>query len=636
MKKHIQFIFITLALLTGLWSCDYLDIVPDEVATEEDAFATRRAAEGFMYSCYSYIPNPRQGAGSLDWFTGDEVVTAFEHEVFAQFPKGNYTAANPVISYWNTLFSGIKQCYRLINNVDKTPGLEKDLIDDYKAQADFLIAYYHFLLLKNYGPIILVKEEPSLDTPPDKFLGRSPYDDCVQWIAEKFDDAAARLPATRKNDQMGLATSVAAKAIKSRMLLYAASPLFNGNAMYADFKNPDGTLLINTTFDATKWLSAKKAAKDAIDAAEAIGCRLYQPTDATDTSLPEPADPTQRALRFTLVDKASKETVWIDARDEGFYSLQNKSRPFYANHAWNGICPTLAMLDRFYTENGLPINEDPAFDYEGRFAPTIFPDGNINGEGETQIMNLKREPRYYAWVSFQGGYYECQGKYKQPTNQWAYAPENRRGINGMKVLTQFMRNQSCGIHQRSNNYSPGGFLNKKGVSPGCNAGVGNGYVKYPWPVVRLGELYLNYAEACVETGDLEEAKKYLNKIRERAGIPTVEAAWGSIGVSLTKEKLRQIVRQERMIELYLEHQNFWDMRRWLLADQYFNVIPEGDNIMTDNFDEFCTRTVLDGRKVPGGNAPNIVRKFVAPRNYLLPIPYGETQKNKNLVQNPGY
>ena len=435
---------------------------------------------------------------------------------------------------------------------------------------------------------------------------------------------------------MGLATSVAAKAIKSRMLLYAASPLFNGNTMFSDFKNPDGTLLINTTFDATKWLSAKNAAKDAIDAAEAIGCRLYQPTDATDASLPEPADPTQRALRFTLVDKTSKESVWIDARDEGFYSLQNKSRPYHSNASWNGICPTLAMLDRFYTKNGLPIDEDPAFNYEGRFTPTAFAAGDINGEGQTQVMNLNREPRYYAWVSFQGGYYECQGKYERSTNQWAYAPKNRRGINGMKVLTQFMRNQSCGIHQRSNNYSPGGFLNKKGVSPACNSGVGNAYVKYPWPVVRLAELYLNYAEACVETGDLEEAKIYLNKIRERAGIPTVESAWGSIGVSLTKEKLRQIVRQERMIELYLEHQNFWDMRRWLLADQYFNVIPEGDNIMTDNFDEFCTRTVLDGRKVPGGNAPNIVRKFVAPRNYLLPIPYRETQKNKNLVQNPGY
>ena len=152
------------------------------------------------------------------------------------------------------------------------------------------------------------------------------------------------------------------------MLLYAASPLFNGNAMYADFKNPMVRFLSIPHLMPPNGL-VQKAAKDAIDAAEAIGCRLYQPTDATDTSLPEPADPTQRALRFTLVDKASKETVWIDARDEGFYSLQKQIKTFYANHAWNGICPTLAMLDRFYTENGLPINEDPAFDYEGRFAP---------------------------------------------------------------------------------------------------------------------------------------------------------------------------------------------------------------------------------------------------------------------------
>lgn len=633
--KHIFKLFIAFALMINVVSCNYLDIVPDEVPTEDDAFATIQAAENFLYSCYSYIPNPRNGTESLDFFTGDEVVTPFEHETFANFPKGNYTANNPVISYWNTLFSGIKQCYILINNIHKTPSLDKSISDDYKAQADFLIAYYHFLLLRSYGPVILVKEEPLLSTPPEDFLGRSPFDECVVWIADKFDDAASRLPASRSNERMGLATSIAAKAIKSRMLLYAASPLYNGNEMYDNFIDNDGNQLINTSYSVDKWIDAMKAAKEAIDAAEEIGVRLYQPGDAVASDLPEPVDPTQRGLRFTLIDKSSKEHIWIDARGEGHYSLQNKSRPFHQGNSFNGISPTMTMLDRFYSENGLPIDQDPEFKFEDRFGPTAFAEGDINGEGQTQIMNLNREPRYYAWISFHGGYYECQGTYTQPTGQWPYAPENLRGENNMKIITQFMRNQSCGIQQRSSGYSPTGFLNKKGVHPGSNSG-GGGHRNYPWPVIRLGELYLNYAEACVESGDLDEAKIYLNKIRQRAGIPTVEAAWGSIGVTLTRDKLREIVRQERMIEMYMEHQNFWDMRRWLLAEKYFNATPVGNNIMSNDFNAFATGTILDGRNVPGGNAPNILRSFSSPRNYLMPIPYGEVQKNINLVQNPEY
>ena len=627
-------IILGLALVFGVASCDYLDVVPDEVATEDDAFANINAVEGFLYSCYSYIPNPRSGTESIDWFTGDEIVTAFEHETFANFPKGNYTANAPIISYWNTLFSGIKQCYLLKNNIDKVPQMPADRKEDYLAQADFLIAYYHFLLLRSYGPIILIKEEPLLNTSPENFLGRTPFDECVTWIAEKFDDAANRLPVDRANQYKGLATKAAAKSIKGRMLLYAASPLYNGNSMYSDFVNTDGEKLMNTSFDANKWVLAKEATKAAIEAAEAAGARLYLPTDATASDLPEPADETQRGLRFTLVDKASKEHVWIDARGEGHYSLQNKSRPFGPS-AWNGIAPTLAMIDRFYTENGLPISEDPEFDYEGRYAPTEFEPDYINGEGQTQVLNIGREPRYYAWISFQGGYYEAQGKFNSGDAWVVYRDDNLRGIDGMKVLTQFMKSQSCGIRERNNNYSPTGFLNKKGVHPASNAG-GGGHREYPWPVVRLGELYLNYAEAAVETGDLDEAKKYINKIRERAGIPTVEQAWGSIGVTLTKDKLREIVRQERMIEMYMEHQNFWDTRRWLIAEETLGATPKGNNIMTNNFDDFVVPTLLSGQPVPGGNAPNVVRKFTAPRNYLMPIPYGEVQKNQNLVQNPGY
>ncbi len=205
--KIINKIILGLALVFGVAACNYLDVVPDEVATEDDAFANVEAAEGFLYSCYSYIPNPRSGTGSIDWFTGDEIVTAFEHETFAHFPKGNYTANNPVISYWNTLFSGIKQSYMLKSNIDKVPLMPADRKKDYIAQADFLIAYYHFLLLRSYGPIIIITEEPLLDTAPENFLGRSSYDESVEFISAKFDEAIEGLPMDRENRLKGLATA---------------------------------------------------------------------------------------------------------------------------------------------------------------------------------------------------------------------------------------------------------------------------------------------------------------------------------------------------------------------------------------------------------------------------------------------
>ena len=128
----------------------------------------------------------------------------------------------------------------------------------------------------------------------------------------------------------------------------------------------------------------------------------------------------------------------------------------------------------------------------------------------------------------------------------------------------------------------------------------------------------------METNDLTTAKTYLNMVRERAGIPDVDTSRSGVA-TLTQDKLREIVRQERMIELYLENQNFWDMRRWLLAEDYFNVKAQGMNINASTLQEFATLTEVD-----------FERKFTSPTNYLLPIPNSDLNTNENLVNNPGY
>ncbi len=616
---------ILLAFLGVVWSCNYLDIVPDETAQEKDAFSDPKAAERFLYTCYSYIPRDNHTQQSIDFLTGDEVVTPFEHEAFANFPKGNYTAINPQLSYWKTLFSGLRSCYMLKKYVGDVPNLPRTKADDYKAQADFLIGYFHYLLIQNYGPTIIIDGVEDTNKPVEDFKGREPLDKCVDFVVKTLDEAAKKLPLTRKGDELGLATSVMAKALKGKLLVLAASPLFNGNSeFYTGFNNPDGTPLMPLEYREEKWVKAANACKEAIDLAHSAGIELYYATPGALGNIPEPMNMVERNLRFTFIDKDNtKELIWADYRPEGNYDIQSKSAPYATNgkHAYNGTAPTLAMVERFLTKNGLPIDKDPEFNYAKRYEVGEFAKDDKHGEGKTTKMNIGREPRFYAWITFENGYYEIAGN--QGGNS-IYSDQYKRGKNGAMLITKIMNGEPQGRNGRNNDYSPTGYLNKKGVHPKKTPNQFK--INYAWPKIRLADMYLLYAEACVETDKMSEAKTYLNKVRKRAGIPDVETSWAKVpGATLDKKTMRDIVRQERMVELYLENQNFWDMRRWKLAEKYFGATPMGMNIQANNIEEFSKPTPVD-----------VERKFTSPMNYLMPIPQGDIDKNKNVVQNPGY
>lgn len=607
MIKHLKILSVfTIVLLLSSCGDNYLDIVPDERPTEEDAFQDPQAAKGYLYSIYGYIPNQRSGTSSIDLLTADEVVTAFEHEIFAKFPRGEYTASNPVISYWNDLYKGIRQAYIFIDNVDDVPELSPSKAKKYKAEANFLIAYFHFLLLRMYGPVVIVDHEYEINTDldPENFPTRATYKESVDFIANKLDEAAQNLPMEQSSSSdYGRATSVIAKSVKARMLLYAASPLFNGGgankaSLYEGFTNEEGEDLIPTSYDKEKWKRAADANKEAIEIAEAAGFKLYK-NSTYDSDLP--ADPVEKDLRLTFVDKNTDEVIWGETRAESVYDFQNKSTPYLSGTSWNGISPTLGMLSYFYTENGLPVDKDPNYNYSGRYNVVSTPDGN------TMALNLHREPRFNAWVSYHNGYYEIIRDDKK------------------EIKTQYRRDDAQGIQGRNNNYSPTGYLNKKGVAPDLDQSRLQVSVNYPWPVIRLAELYLNYAEALIEYGqDFDTAKEYIDKVRRRAGIPTVDEAWAPIGGANDQSTLRDIVRQERTIELYLENHRFWDLRRWQVADQYLDHRLKGLNIHGTTDEEFFKIT-----EVPFGRSFN-------QSNYLMPIPQSEMNKNERMIQNPGY
>ena len=634
--KNILVPLFLLLLIGNFTACNYLDVVPDEREEEEDAYKDADAAQGFLYSCYSYIPVPNDGSASLDFMTGDEVVTSFEHETFANFPKGNFTAANPIISYWNKLFGGIRQCYKLLNLLDNIPGIE-EYKEEYEGELKFLIGYYHMLLFRCYGPIIIVRDEMDINTNPDNYSPRSPLNECVDFIVQCFDEAADKLPATRTGTYVGRATSIAAKSLKAYTLLYYASPLFNGNAdLVAQFDEVGGNGLLDATYDATRWERARDAYKEAIEAAETAGHALFT-TETSPMTNVYPQNTTLRVLRANLCTpiRYNTEEIWTRYYEEGTYGMQKKSMPFTPG-CYNGVSPTMNMLRRFYTVNGLPYDVDPLTKDKNEFDVVSLDDENsimkfadgttatVAESGEqTSFMNLNREPRYYAWIAFQSGFYEVTNA----SNNGGYdSDETMAKYNDGQLVTNFLRSGNCGRKERNNNYPPTGFLNKKGVHPD-NTVNNNSSVTlhiYPFPIVRLAELYLGYAECAAECGDAATAKEYTDLIRVRAGIPTVDESWSLVGIVPDAEQMVDIVRQERQIELYLECKNFWDMRRWLLAEENFNHKHTGMNIEGETMEAFSVETEVPFERVFRHN------------HYLLPIPAADINNNHNVVQNPGY
>lgn len=600
MKKN-YIIVLVLSMLLGFTSCNYLDVVPDERPTEEDAFKDKYAAERYLYSCYSFMPKERQTAILLKH---GETLTSTNNPS-TDILLGNISAANlGNLTFWSRMYGAFRRCYTFLDNVDAVPRLEEDVKLVYKAETQFLLAYYGFYLLKSYGPFIIPDGVYDYNMPSDAYPKRAKYDDCVQWILDRLDEAYPNLLDKQSVSAQGRATKVIADALRSRVLLYAASPLFNGNKVF--FQNtlldPEtGEPLMPLEYDENKWKKALDASERAIKSALDAGFELYKGENRS-SDLPYPEDQTEYALRMTFVDRENKETIWWDARGEDYYGWQNESTPRdpdQGDPSWNNNSPSLEMVEMFYSEKGLPINEDPTYFAESEW----FKLGEYEGE-PTSNLHLKREPRFYAWIAFHNGWYEMQRN------------------DQSRIRVKFRMNDEQGVGNRTRNFSKSGYLVKKGV--GIAYSTRNGLTDYPWPLIRLAELYLNAAEAAIESGDLDKGKKYLNVVRQRAGVPDVEVAWKGIA-TLDKDKLREIVHRERNIELFLEGHYRWDMNRWLESEAAMNHNPHGLNIYGEDDESFSQPVEVSMRWA-----------FASPANYLLPIETRELNMNSRLVQNPGY
>jgi hypothetical protein len=620
--------FLILSLIA---SCKkYLDVVPDNVPTIDNAFASKVEAEKYLYTCYSYIPShadPQVNPGSIagDEFWSTYPVAYFNPTVW-NIARGQQNSLSPYANYWDggngigrSYYVAIRDCNVFLENisdVNKVPDLQLDLRIRWIGEVQFLKAFYHFLLFRAYGPIPITDKNLSVDAPIEELkVKRQPVDSVVNYIVNLLDTAAIKLPYSIKNQtsELGRITRSIALSLKAKVLTTAASPLYNGNPDYSSFINKDGVNLFSQVYSAAKWERAAIACKEAIDFCESQGIKLYNfnvdgkyigsLTDTTETQL---------SIRNAACERWNPELIWGLVTNNSTYELQTMAYSFYDPNG--GVAdfriggPTLNMAKLFYTKNGVPLKEDKTLDFSDitKTRPATSDERfNLIENYETSILNFDREPRFYADLAFDGG------------------------INFMENSPTKSDEGTWFTKNRFNAYSaPSGYYAKKMLNWKFTS-EDRTFEYYPWPELRMADLYLLYAEALNEAqGPVAGVHEYIDKVRHRAGLPSVKDSWDNFSNNpskyQTKDGMRTIIQQERSIELMFEGQRYWDLLRWKTAGQVLNQNITGWYIRGETVEDYYREITL------------FSQKFSIPRDYLWPIQNNDLLINENLVQNPNW
>lgn len=631
MKTKI-YILPVLVLLFSLNACkkSFLDVVPDNVPTLDNAFTMRNEAIKYLATCYSYLPNDGEPTQNIAYMGGDEFWLEFPSRSINAtnwaMARGNQSVVSPLVNYWDWgMFNAIRDCNIFLENVSdlsKVRDMSPDERTRWLGEVEFLKAYYHFLLLRHYGPIPVIDVNLPVSAPIEQTkVKRQPVDSAVNYIVKLLDQAAAKLPnnVMVPATDLGHITKPIALSIKAKVLLYAASPLFNGNKDYANFRNPDGQQLFSLTASTDKWKRAAIAAKEAITASENAGIKLYTfpgtTTPLSSTTMRE------MSIRNAVTEKWNSEIIWANPNSRTwqlqYSSMAHIDPAFSGNNSVNGtLAPPMKIVEQFYTKNGVPIDEDKTLDFSNKSqlrSATNSERYYIVENYQTARINFDREPRFYADLGFDGG-------------KW-FMENNRTDDNAFSAQLK-LGQYGSGVAITITTYYPKKLVNWKFA---FKEGNSNHIEEYPFPMIRLADLYLMYAEALNEAeGPSPEVFTYLDKVRERAGLEGVVNSWSKYALNPNKPNtqlgLQDIIRRERNIELSFEGSRFWDLRRWKLAAQELNKNITGwDRDQDKDHPELFYRLT------------NIyTQRFIAPRDYLWPIQENNLLVNPNLVQNPGW
>ncbi|MFA5848966.1 MAG: RagB/SusD family nutrient uptake outer membrane protein [Bacteroidales bacterium] len=645
MKKTIIYL---LAALMSVSSCDkFLDIVPDRIATIESAFTMEVKAKQFLFTCYSYLPDAASLSNNPAWFAGDELVaiteTAVEYGLQGwNIARQNQSSGKVYNNYWDglngakDLYQGISDCNIFLENIDKVPDMTTEEKSRWSSEVKFLKAYYHFWLVRMYGPIPIKDKNIPVSSPTEALrVYRNTLDECYEYIVTLLDEVIAdpNLPDNIENvaEELGRITKPIAMSIKAEVMVTFASDLFCGNSEYIGVVDNRGIEIFSPNkSDAerkTRWQAAATACKEAIDLCHSLGITLYKYDQSPEFSIYHENYAKQMSHRCAVTKKWNSEIIWANTNSSTL-ALQTYSmvRGITAQHAGSmavrgWLAAPLKIANKFYTKNGVPIDEDASWtgynDNYGQVNATAEHTGLVHLGYQTAKINLDREIRYYANLAFDGTEWFGNGATINPTtkasNWWVQSKKGGPAQNGS-----------------SNSFNATNMWIKKLVNWESSLSTTSFTATYyPWPYMRLGNLYLLYAEALNEWDDLQgnEAIYWVDKIRERASLKGVVESWSNFSNNpskpQTKDGRREIIRRERTIELAFEAQRFWDVRRWKIAHVEFNQDITGWSYQYKTGADYYQESLV------------FSQKFLM-RDYWWPIFTEEILTNRNTLQNPGW
>ncbi|MDR2498005.1 MAG: RagB/SusD family nutrient uptake outer membrane protein [Tannerellaceae bacterium] len=627
MKK--KYIIVLAIFALSLSACsEFMDEVPSTEYTEEMVFTDAALAQAYVTELYNNI---KHGAKehTLDGLTDDAYFThnygqkavneaaAISESTLEWFNNDNCPFK------WEHRYKGIRHANLLIANLSKVPEKTGYDINRMIGEAYYLRAHMYHELVRGFGGVPIIDKAYTIDEINDMQIPRNNVGECLDFIVKDLDEAAKYLPAVVEDSHYGRVTKYVAVGLKARILLHIASQL------YAD--RTINTLPVNQ-FNGDRNDLYRRARAAAIEVIENGPYKLIDCSAGTNVERAE-------LFKAIITDKKNSEQMFvrsfgIESGEENRMGLWHGPNG-YRN--WAGTTPTQDLVMAFEFEDGsMP---------QGMTQPGDFVVGNpYNG----------REARFYATVATDGNNWGrprgADGKVYDPTPLGQLQSgfyELSEGGTGIDVelpnKTTISFQGIAGVDTRKGpiedwNGSWTGYYERKLID--CAVDAQYYRQEVPWTFMRLAEMYTIAAEASIELGELEEGAKWLDVLRARVGNVDTKTAIAKQGKQFNQADLRDFVRHERRVEFAYESNRYFDVRRWMIADQTNNKPLMG--------------ILVVGRLKPGQTAGrpyihdeekyeytyyvqglgNENRKWDN-KLYFAPITREERRRNPALVQNPG-
>lgn len=621
MKHRLKIILLTFAGGIFLLSCnkDFLNTTPLTAVRADETWKDAALSQAFVTGIYAGL-----GVGGFD----EQMLASLSDEaIFTHAGRGINTINEGTLNpsnlgwvnntyEWTNMYNKIRTANLALEQLPKATFDDKNLNDRLRGEAHFLRAYYYQQLLRYYGGVPLVDKTYGLDE--DYTIARSSYEDCVNFIVKDCDSTVILLQG--KDLPKGRASVIAALALKSRVLLYAASDLHDiptakaKSTVISSFANPE--LLGYVSGDrAARWQAAQTAAKAVLDAGGGgYKLDLTAPASSADAQKNYLSIAMGGGSKANFIDAAGSVELLFKRdfspdKDEGIPTQIGLANGPNGYHNWAGNSPIQQLVDDYEMMDGTK------FDW--------------SKPAQSAAPYVGRDPRFYATILYDGAPWKPRDKISgnvDPANQI----QTGKYQVGTGTLPGLDTRQSS-IENWNGCWT--GYYMRKFIDPDPNIVDNNTRQYIPWPFFRYTEAVLNYVEASIELGQEDVAKTWLNKIRFRAGMPAI---------TLTGTALRDEYRNERRIEMAYEEQRYHDTRRWMIAPAtlgrkvvYINVAGTLKSGATAPSPYKHDETLYNYSYLPVEDNSLENRKWVD-KMYFRPISRDEVNKNDKIIQNPGY